>query len=134
MPPLLHFNRPTLLLASICLLRLHTQLTPEQIATLLHANFPDYAPWPSADDILRMYQDVSAAHPEWIAGLHRADTHRADRHTSTDSHRDDGHRDEIEQMLSLVRSEGLSRSDRFPRDSRGAREAWVYLQYLIART
>ncbi|MCJ1466586.1 hypothetical protein MMC07_005206 [Pseudocyphellaria aurata] len=112
MPPL-HANRPTLLLASISLLQLHTHLTSAHIAALLHANFPEYAPWPGPEDVQRMHHDVAAAHPEWLAGLLSLPAH------------------EVHEMLFLLGSEGLRRRESFPRDQRGARQARAYLENLI---
>ena len=114
MPPILRLDRPTVFLACICLLRIQTSLSNSRISDVLEENFPEYRRVRS-ELIGKLYDDVQERHPEWISEMLLADRHSR----------------EIEQMLDLVRSRGLCRRDRFPRDTRRTGEMIAHLEDLV---
>lgn len=84
------------------------------ISDLLAENFPEYSRlYP--DEVLRIFEDVQALHPEWIRSMQQAD----------------GHSNEIEQMLHLIQTRGFSRRDRFERDTNCTEAMLSYLEDLL---
>lgn len=107
-------TRPTEFLACLCLLRIYTALDYSRISDTLALNFPEYSRLRSGL-IRQLYDDVQELHPGWVRTMHSADRYS----------------DEIQQMLALVRSGGLSRRDRFPRDTRNTEAMIAYLEDLM---
>lgn len=63
-PPTLTLSRPTILLACICLLRLHTDFPDHLIAHVLFRSFPDMPLLPT--DIRLFFDHTCVIRPRWV--------------------------------------------------------------------
>lgn len=63
-PPILTLSRPTILLACICLLRLHTDFPDHFIAQILFHSFPEMPLLPT--DISQFFDHTCVIRPRWV--------------------------------------------------------------------
>lgn len=70
-PPVLTLNRPTILLACICVLRIHTDLPDIVISVILFFSFPDIHIRPN--DVRLFFDHTCVNRPGWVREIRAAE-------------------------------------------------------------
>lgn len=125
--PALELNRPTTLLACICLLRINRPGWPSSLtASILRLSFPEFFIY--STDIEVLFQATCLNRPHWVRHMQLQPNHRA---AVRQAHR--RHRNEITRpVLELLRLNRFADPSLFPQEHCQDRRAGIdYLQRLV---